>query len=235
MCGRFTLTPENVDFVAAALGISPDEVFEDRYIPRWNVAPMQEHWIVVPEREERVVRPATWGLVNWWETERRSGAKQINARAETIDTRRPFRDAFRSGRCLVPADGFYEWTGEKASRRPFWFHRPDDGIFLFAALYETARLPSDEAPVTTFTIITTEPNAVTGRIHDRMPVILPDEDAAAAWLNPDNDLARLKSLLRPVADDYLVARAVSTRANSVANDDPSCLEEAEPETQASLL
>ncbi len=235
MCGRFSLTPENVAFVAEQLGISPSDVFEEHYIPRWNIAPMQEHWIVHPEREERVAQHATWGLVNWWDPSRREGAKHINARAESLATRRPFREAFQAGRCLVPADGFFEWTGDKASRRPFWFHRPDDDVFAFAGLYATARLQGEAAPMTTFTIVTTDANALVGRIHDRMPVILPDEDAMAAWLYPEQPAEALRGLLRPVADDYLVARPVSTRVNSVQHDDPACLEEAEGETQATLL
>lgn len=235
MCGRFTLTPENVDFVAELLGISPNEVFEEHYVPRWNIAPMQEHWVVTLDREDRVPVRATWGLVNWWEPARREGAKYINARAESVETRRPFREAFQQGRCLVPADGFFEWTGEKALRRPFWHHRPDRGVFAFAGLYTTARLKGEAEPTTTFTIITTDANALVSRIHDRMPVILPDDDAAAAWLYPEQDKAALRDLLRPVADDYLVARPVSQRVNSVQNDDPACLEEAEGETQGSLL
>lgn len=235
MCGRFSLTPENVAFVAEQLGIAPSDVFEEHYIPRWNIAPMQEHWIVVPEREERVAHHATWGLVNWWDPDRREGAKHINARAESLETRRPFREAFQATRCLVPADGFYEWTGDRASRRPFWFHRPDDGVFAFAGLYATARLRGEAAAMTTFTIVTTEANGLVGRIHDRMPVILPDEEAMAAWLYPEQDAGTLKGLLRPVADGYLVARPVSQRVNSVQHDDPACLEEAEAETQASLF
>ncbi|MCK9487297.1 MAG: SOS response-associated peptidase [Dehalococcoidia bacterium] len=235
MCGRFTLTPENVEFVAQQLGISPSEVFEEHYVPRWNIAPMQEHWVVTSEREELAPQRATWGLVNWWEDTRREGAKYINARAESIESRRPFREAFQQGRCLIPADGFFEWTGEKNARRPFWFHRPDDGVFAFAGLYTSARLKGEEAATTTFTIVTTEANGLVGRIHDRMPVVLPDEQATAAWLYAGQDRATLRGLLRPVADGYLVARPVSTRANSVQNDDPACLEEAEGEMQGTLL
>ncbi|MFA7248274.1 MAG: SOS response-associated peptidase [Dehalococcoidia bacterium] len=235
MCGRFTLTPENVELVAASLGIAPSDVFEERYIPRWNIAPMQEHWIARLDHEERAVTHATWGLVNWWEPSRREGAKHINARAETIESRRPFRDAFQATRCIVPADGFFEWVGEEHERRPFWFHRPDRGVFAFAGLYVEARLHAEAAPMTTFTIITTTANATVAPIHDRMPVILADDDAMEQWLYPRQPANRLHALLRPAADALLVATAVSTRVNSVLHDDPACLDEAEPETQGTLL
>ncbi|MGE3960947.1 MAG: SOS response-associated peptidase [Dehalococcoidia bacterium] len=235
MCGRFSLTPENVEFVAAQLGISPSEVFEEHYIPRWNIAPMQEHWVVTAEREERVPHHATWGLVNWWEKERRAGAKHINVRAETIESTRASREAFQVGRCIVPADGFFEWTGDAKSRRPFWFHRPDESVFAFAGLQVSARIHGEAAAMRTFTIVTTEANALVANIHDRMPVILPDAEAIDAWLHADEPVERLKALLRPVDERFLVARPVSQRVNSVKYDDAECLEEAEPETQGSLL
>ena len=235
MCGRFTLTLEDVDLIAASLGIAPSAVFDDRYQPRRNIAPMQEHWIARADHEERVITPATWGLVNGWEPDRREGAKHINARAETVDSRRTFRDAFRVTRCIVPADGFIEWADQVGKRRPFWFHRRDREVFAFAGLYVESRLPSDVAPVTTFTIITTAANGTLSPIHDRMPVILPNDEAIEQWLYPQQSADRLHVLLRPAADDFLVATAVSTRVNSVQYDDPACLDEAEPETQATLL
>ena len=235
MCGRFTLTPEQIDELAAELGVTPDEVMRELHRARFNIAPMQDHLIVRMEQEQRVITPATWGLVNWWEPSRREGAKYINARAETIEARRTFRDAFNATRCLVPADGFIEWVGEGALRRPFWFHRPDRAPFVFAGLYVESRLPSDVAPVTTFTIITTSANTTVGRVHDRMPVILQDDEAIEEWLYGRQSAERLRSLLVPAADDFLVATPVSTRVNSVQYDDPACLEEAERETQAKLL
>ena len=235
MCGRFSLTPDNVEFVAAQLGIAPSDLFEEHYIPRWNIAPMQEHWVVTGQGEERVPEHATWGLVNWWDPDRRAGAKHINARSESIDTTKAYREAFVTGRCIVPADGFFEWTGDRNARRPFWVHRPDDGVFGFAGLVTRSRLRGEAAPVATITILTPGANGLVGNIHDRMPVILPDDEAIDAWLHPDEPPERLKTLLRPVDDRYLVTRAVTTRVNSVRFDDPACLEEAEPETQGPLL
>ena len=235
MCGRFTLTAENREWVAQHLGVDPEQLIEEYYRPRWNIAPTQEHWIVRNQREEREAVWATWGLVNWWDENRRAGAKHINARAESLAKRRPFRDAFKTARCIVPADGFFEWVGEKKERRPIWFHRPDREPFLFAGLYASARLEGEAERTTTFTIITTEPNETVRPIHDRMPVILPTDEAIEAWLFDDQPPEALRGLMTPIADEFLVPTAVSTRVNSVDNDDAACLDEAEQETQGALI
>ena len=139
MCGRFTLTVADREELARELGVSPDAFDENEYRPRWNIAPLQWHWIVHMEGEDRQVLRARWGLVNSWAKDNKRAGQQINARAETIDSRPAFRAAFKSRRCVVPADGFYEWTGPKGKRTPLWFHRPDGGLLLFAGLYEPWR------------------------------------------------------------------------------------------------
>lgn len=235
MCGRFTLTPENVDYVMERLGVERDLVFEERYLPRYNIAPTDEHWIVTQENEARTIHHAGWGLVNWWDESRREGAKHINARAESLASRRPFREAFEHARCVVPADGFFEWVGEKDRRRPIWFHRPDREVFLFAGIYATARLKGEAGALTTFTIVTTTANEVMTPVHDRMPVILADDEQIDEWLYPGQTADRLKTLLRPPAEDFVVGTYVSSRVNSVKYDDPACLDEAEPESQGTLL
>ncbi|MDA0352164.1 MAG: SOS response-associated peptidase [Chloroflexi bacterium] len=236
MCGRFTLTIEDRDLLAALLGVSPEDI-DDSWQPRWNVAPMQEHWIVRPAatREDRALVRATWGLVNAWDPNRTGAARQINARAESLEERSAYRAAFRATRCIVPADGFYEWTGEREARRPFWFHRPDDGLVLFAGLYTEAQLPGELRPTTTFTIITTPASGAVSHIHDRMPAILDGDEAADEWLAAGQPAERLRALLRPAPPDTLVARAVSRRVNAVAADDPACLVEAEADTQGALF
>ncbi len=228
MCGRFTLTTENAGWVATQLGIERDRLFEESYTPRWNIAPMQPSWIVTAEQEARRVQLATWGLVNWFEPSRREGAKHINARAETLTSRRPYREAFASARCVIPADGFFEWTVEDKQRFPTWFHRADRRVFGFAGLYATAQLPGEAEVTTTFTIITTLPNATVAAVHDRMPVILADDAAIDDWLYAKQSPERLHRLLVRAPDGLLHATAVSTRVNSVANDDPACLEPAPP-------
>jgi putative SOS response-associated peptidase YedK len=222
VCGRFTLTYRDHDELAAELGVPPEQIPAGAYRPRFNIAPTDPHWIVRMRHEQRQALAARWGLVNSWAKDRKGAARQINARAEGLERAPAFRDALQSRRCVVPADGFFEWVGSKESRRPIWFHRPDGGLFLFAGLYESWR-PSAEEWERTFTIVTTTPNAVVLPVHDRMPVILPPE-AIDPWLDPaEENLERLLALLRPAREDLLVATPVSTLVNSVKNDEPACL------------
>ena len=222
MCGRFTLTEDNREWVAERLGVPVDELVEDTYRPRWNIAPTDQHWIVRMQHEDREALPAKWGLVQFGSKDAKRAATQINARAETLDSRPAFRNAWRkSRRCVVPADGFFEWTGDKKDRQPIWFHRPDRELIFFAGLYESWQ-PTPDAWQRTFTIITTTPNALLEPIHDRMPVIIP-ADRVDDWLFEGNESDNVAGLLVPAADDYLIATAVSQRVNSVKNDDPACL------------
>jgi len=221
MCGRFTLTRRDKNSLAAELGVSIDG-FAD-YTPRYNVAPTQPYFIVRTKFENREVVPANWGLVNRFAKDAKEAAKCINARVESVDTRAAFRDAFVRHRCVVPADGFFEWTGPKKARRPLWFHRGDLGLILFAGLYESWRPPDGEWQKT-FTIITCAANSTLAPIHDRMPVILSDRDADD-WMNPRAQEPRaLKRLLVPAPDDLLVAQPVSPLVNSVEFDSPDLLE-----------
>lgn len=219
MCGRFTLTYRDHERLAAELGV-PAESLEG-YRPRYNIAPTDEHWIVRTQYEDREALPARWGLVNFWMKDRKSAFKSINARAETVQTSRAYREAFKERRCVVPADGFFEWTGPKEARMPIWFHRPDGGLIYFAGLYESWR-PTPDEKERTFTIITTTPNELMAPIHDRMPVILTDE-TIEEWTYARQEPDALMELLRPAPDDVLTATAVSPRVDSVKNDDPECL------------
>jgi putative SOS response-associated peptidase YedK len=222
MCGRFTLTRRDGNTLAAELGV-PAESLRD-FHPRYNIAPLQRHFIVRMEYEDRVVEPARWGLVNRWAKDASQASKCINARGETLEVRPAFRDAFKKRRCIIPADGFFEWTGPRNARRPLWFHRRDEGLLLFAGLYEAWRAQPDRWE-TTFTIITTAANAAMAPYHDRMPVVL-DDAAADDWMNPRvEDPASLKRLLAPAPDDMLVTRAVSPKLNSPKFDSPELLEE----------
>ena len=171
--------------------------------------------------EDRELLPATWGLINFWMTDRKQAFKNINARAETVQKLPSFREAFARRRCVVPADGFFEWTGPKEDRKPIWFHRGDGALILFAGLYESWR-PSPAEKERTFTIITTEPNSLLEPIHNRMPMILENE-AVDEWLYARQTSESLMDLLRPARTDLLVGTRVSTRVNSVQNDDPDCV------------
>ena len=240
MCGRFTLTatPEEL---ARTLGLGPAAFDGIEYRARYNIAPTDPHVIVRERREERQLLRASWGLVNSWAKDAKRAGAQINARSDGLDRRRAFKQAWeKRRRCLVPADGFFEWTGPKTSRQPIWYHRPEGGLILFAGLYESWRLDAETAPDTwrrTFTILTTEPNATVEPVHDRMPVILSADDASE-WVFEGNDGDAVRSLLRPAPDELLVGELVSQRVNSVKNDDPACLEiqpQVETATQGALF
>lgn len=205
------------------LGVPVDQLFEEDYRPRWNIAPTDPHWIVRMKYEDREVLPAKWGLVQFGAKDAKRAAAQINARAETLDGRPAFRNAWRkSRRCAVPVDGFYEWVGPKEARQPIWFHRPDRGVFYLAGLYESWQ-PTPDSWQRTFTIITTSPNALLAPIHDRMPVIVSGEQLDD-WLFQTNEPELVRGMLTSIPDDYLVATPVSPRVNSVKNDDAACLE-----------
>jgi putative SOS response-associated peptidase YedK len=216
MCGRFTLTYRRAELLAAELGVPIESLID--YRPRYNIAPTDSHWIVRTRYEDREILPARWGLINFWMKDRKQAFKNINARAETVRKLPSFRTAFAERRCVVPADGFFEWTGPKESRQPIWFHRGDGGLILFAGLYDSWR-PSPTEKERTFTIVTTTPNALLEPIHNRMPVVL-EEDEIDDWLYARQSPDSLMELLRPAREDLLVATPVSVRVNSVKNDDP---------------
>ncbi|HYB91563.1 MAG TPA: SOS response-associated peptidase [Candidatus Binataceae bacterium] len=223
MCGRFTLTRREGKSLAAELGVSEDSFADHR--PRYNIAPLQRHFVVTTRFENRIVVPARWGLVNRWAKDASQASKCINARCETLEARPAFRDAFVKRRCVIPADGFFEWTGDKPARRPIWFHRADMGLLLFAGLYEAWQARPAEWE-TTFTIITTAANSSLAPYHDRMPVILADT-AADEWMDPNNpDPLPLKRFLVATPGDLLVAEPASAKLNSPKFDSPDLLKPA---------
>ena len=227
MCGRFTLTRRDLSGLAAELGAEVTGADAVAYRPRYNIAPTDQHWISRQKLEQRQLMPAKWGLVNSWAKDAKAAARQINARSETAINSPAFRDAFLERRCVVLADGFYEWVGAKEARRPIWYHQQDGGLLLFAGLYESWLDPATTTWLRTFTIITTAANETVAPVHDRMPVIL-SPDHVDEWLfvppqNKQSHAEKLLPLLAPAAPGVLVATEVSRRANSVANDDPACL------------
>lgn len=229
MCGRFTLTVEQQQLVENMLKFGIEVSFDYfSIVPRFNIAPTQLHPIILAEREEFVVQPARWGLVNAWAQDAKRAARQINARAETVAESRAYARPFQRQRCLVPADGWYEWSGPKNERQPHWIHRADRELFVFAGLYDIWRAEPDR-PTLTFTILTTEATDALASVYSRMPVVLP-VDRHEAWLDAGNrDSESLLPLLDLPPDDAFIAQPVSTRVNSVKNDDPSLLE---PEQQS---
>jgi len=195
--------------------------------PRYNIAPTQDV-LVVRERErgEREAAMLRWGLVPSWAKELQAGAPLINARAETVAEKPAFRTALRRRRCLIPADGFYEWqkasgAAARGKKQPYYIHRRDERPFAFAGLWERW---TGGPEVESCTIVTTSANNTLSALHDRMPVILSEEDYAL-WLDPAvEDAAAVTPLLVPAAEVVLVAEPVSTHVNRVANDDPQCIE-----------
>jgi putative SOS response-associated peptidase YedK len=216
MCGRFTLTTPDLAGLARELRAELDPAFRRPWRPRFNVAPGDAHVVLRDERGGRRLREATFGFST------RPGQVTINARAEGAATRPLFRDAWRTRRCAVPADGFYEWSGPKAARQPSWLHRADGRPLLFAALWR----PSPSGPPE-FVIVTVDANADVRALHDRMPAILAD-GALDAWLDGDAPPA-----LAP--EGTLQARPVSRRVNSVQHDDPACLDDPGKDPQLPLL
>jgi putative SOS response-associated peptidase YedK len=222
MCGRFTLTRQNRRELAQLLGVDEDDLRD--YRPRYNIAPTDQHFIVTSKYERRTARSASWGLVNSWATDNRRASQCINAKSETLEERRAFREAFLRRRCVVPADGFYEWRGPKTQREPVWIHPSDGGLLLFAGLYESWQAKPGEWE-RTFTIITTQANGLIMAIHDRMPVIL-DDRAAEDWMNRiESEPSRLKGLLVPGPEKKLVITPASPLVNSVRNDGPELLDD----------
>ena len=219
MCGRFLLTSP-VDALGQLF------LFDDRpnLAPRYNVAPSQDVPIVRRRRDadRRELVLARWGLVPFWARDEKIGHKLINARAESVTSKPAFREAFQRGRrCLIPADGFYEWQKTEAGRKQPYLVRPRaGGPLAFAGLFELWR-PEGRAPLLSCTILTTAANATVAPLHDRMPVILA-EAGFEPWLAADVDEA--STLLVPCPDDALEAVPVSTRVNSPRNDDSSILE-----------
>ena len=217
MCGRFTLTA-SAERLRARFGLAAPP---DALAPRFNIAPSQPV-LVIPNRARRVLRPARWGLVPHWASDARIGHRQINARAETLAVRPAFRDALARQRCLIPADGFYEWQRGATARRPFYI-RPRDGAPLaFAGLWDLWHPPGG-APLASCPIVTTAANETLRPIHDRMPVILPPS-AWDTWLDPNPRAAvELQPLLVPCPEDWLALHEVSTLVNSPKHEDPACI------------
>jgi putative SOS response-associated peptidase YedK len=182
--------------------------------------------IVVRQHQEEPKRLASrmrWGLVPFWAKEPNIGYKMINARAETIAAKAAIRDAVRKRRCLIPADGFYEWKKEGKAKTPFCFTLADGGLFAFAGIWDTWRSPEGQA-LETCSIITTTPNSLCADVHDRMPVILAD-DAYDIWLDPGFQKAdAVCDLLKPFDAALMRRYPVNSRINFVKNDDPACAE-----------
>ena len=220
MCGRYTLSSP-IEVIAELFGLAEMPPLQ----PRFNMAPTQEAPVVrvEPPGSPPSLALLRWGLVPYWAKEASIGNRLINARAESAAEKPAFLLSFRKQRCLVVADGFYEWKKEGPVKQPYLVRRQDGLPFALAGLWARWHAP-EGPPLDTFTILTTTPNDLMRSLHDRMPVIL-ERDAYAPWLDPAfADRDRLNSLLAPAADTGWQAIPVSRAVNSPAHDAPDCIE-----------
>ena len=234
MCGRYRLSRRK-QVVEEYFDSAP---WDDDWNPRYNIAPTQPIPVIrqnpkEPRRELSFVR---WGLIPSWARDSSVGVKMINARSETAATKPAFRDAMKYRRCLIPADGFYEWAKTAKSKQPYCFEVNDGELFAFAGLWDRWKDPSSKT-VETCSILTTSPNAVTSAVDDRMPVIL-DPDGYELWLDPGvTNVQVISELLKPYDAQLMRCYPVSTRINYVANDEEECsapVELAESQTRLFL-
>lgn len=226
MCGRFTLTIPSYEELAQALGVDSDPNQAAAYRPRFNVAPTDTHWILRMRTGVRALMGADWGLIPHWAKHKTDGGRPINARAETLASSPLFREALAQRRCVVVADGFYEWQKVGNEKRPIWFHPSEGGLLLMAGVASAWTDPSTSLRKNTFSIVTTRANETVAPVHDRMPAVLTTPTDVEAWLDTEAraSTADVLALLRPAPESYFRLRAVSKRVGSVKNDDAACLD-----------
>jgi putative SOS response-associated peptidase YedK len=220
MCGRFTLTDPDADL---AVQFNLPEIPE--LAPRYNIAPTQPVAAVrvAANGSGREMVLLRWGLIPFWAKDPNIGTRMINARSETVGEKPAFRAAFKRRRCLVVADGFYEWQKQNGTKQPFYVRLRDARPFAFAGLWESWEGP-DANPIESCTLLTTQPNDLLRVVHSRMPVILQPQDYEL-WLDPEvQEPQRLQPLLRPYSAEEMEAYAVSRYVNSPDNDDPRCID-----------
>lgn len=225
MCGRFSITGD-LDFYAEYFGV--DAVVTEPLDKSWNVAPTDQVYVVAERDDTRQLGTMKWGLVPHWAQDTRS--IHINARSETVDSTPAFRDSFARKRCLIPADGFYEWEAPENGRTPHWVYRADGHPMVFAGIWASRFDPDSQIWERTCSILTKDAEGPITSVHDRMPVSLAPE-VWDAWLDRElTDPEAARGLLQPIEPDLLMEHPVSSKVNSVRNNGPELRERAEPET-----
>ncbi|KOP22970.1 hypothetical protein AMR41_29260 [Hapalosiphon sp. MRB220] len=219
MCGRFTLSafPEVLSQIFEVEKI-PD------FKPQYNIAPTQMVLVVLynSENHKREIQQLRWGLIPSWAKDQSMGAKLINARAETVAEKPAFRRAFKYQRCLLVADGFYEWRKQEGKKQPYYFRLLSEKPFAFAGLWEEWQSPEQEQ-IKSCTILTTQANELVEQVHDRMPVIL-QQETYDLWLDPQvHDRELLQPLLHPYPSETMTSYPVTTLVNSPKNNSPECI------------
>ena len=230
MCGRFTL----IQIIGLELRFMAVFEYEDVLRldadtpaaftePRYNIAPTQQTLAVVNQSGARVIKPMRWGLIPSWAKQGQKLPLNINARDDSLVTAGSWKTPFRRMRCLIPADGFYEWTGPRNNRTPYFIHRKDGELFAFAGIYDVRRDPSNGDTHASCAIVTTKPNALLKTIHDRMPAIL-DARAEEQWLDPRfTDADGLLALVRPYPPEQMEAYPVGREVNPPGAGGPGLL------------
>lgn len=214
MCGRYALI--NIERLPEIFHI--DEI---RIPPRFNIAPTQEAPIVIRTDEKPFsLEIFRWGLVPGWAKDEALGSRMINARAETVDKKPAFRNAFKYRRCLIPADGFFEWKSLGGKKMPYYFSLREESTFSLAGIWECK--PIEFGTLNTFSILTCEANRIVSEIHQRMPVILP-QDSWELWLNKSSSMGEVKSCLKPFDAELMKYHPVSPMVNKITNDNPQCV------------
>lgn len=236
MCGRFTFFSK-IEAIKRLLKIDslniPDD--DDLFGPRYNIAPSQEILAarVNSETGERVLTPLRWGLIPFWAKDKSIGNKTINARGEEVFSKPAFRAAAKKRRCLIPADGFYEWKKAAGGKQPFLIKMKNNQPFAFAGLWE--QWEGEGETIESCTILTTQANELVSQLHHRMPVILSEKDYTE-WLDPNNqDKDKLAKLILPFPSDDLSMHPVSNLVNSPRNDNPRLIEKIESNESPSLF
>jgi putative SOS response-associated peptidase YedK len=192
------------------------------YVPRFNIAPSQQVPVIVSTNQAPDAKGMQWGLVPWWAKDQAIGNRMINARAETLIEKGAFKSLVDKRRCLIPADGFYEWRKEGKRKVPMWFHLKSKEPFAFAGLWDVWRRP-DDSDLETFTIVTTESNELMRPVHNRMPVILRREDEEQ-WLDVSGArFEKARFVLKPYSAELRDAHDVSTLVNKPENDSSECI------------
>jgi len=216
MCGRYTLTKSGKTMQAHFAFMADDVAHKERY----NIAPTQTAPVVLLREGKRELYSMRWGLIPAWAKDEKFAARMINARAETIQEKPSFKDAFKTKRCLVPADGFIEWEQTEEGKQPHYITMRNNTLFAFAGLW--SQWKKEGGLLWTFSIITTHCNSLVQPIHQRMPVILPAEKYNA-WIDSASDANTLQSLLMPFPADQMQRIAISREINSAKNDRAECL------------
>jgi putative SOS response-associated peptidase YedK len=219
MCGRYRLSRRK-QIIEEQFETQP---WDDDWSPRYNIAPTQPIPVIRqhPKEPVRQISLMRWGLVPHWARDASGAVSTVNARSETVATRPAFRDPLKFRRCLIPADGFYEWKKTPTSKQPFCFEVNGGELFAFAGLWDGWKDATGKW-IKTCSILTTIPNSVTSAVHDRMPVIL-DRETYDLWLDPGvTNVQVIAELLKPYDARFMKCFAVSSRVNHVANDDEEC-------------